>query len=99
MRRFLLIPLLCIASASYAQKVFITKVDLAGDKIIVHYELEDSNPSNEYLLQLYSSHDGFASPLLKVSGDVGGEIKPGVNKKMEWNIREELGNYKGKLSL
>lgn len=82
-----------------AQTVVVNQIELTGDKVIVHYELEDSNPNNEYQLQLYASKDNFSSPLLKVKGDIGDEIKPGKDKKIEWNVREEFGGYKGRLSL
>jgi hypothetical protein len=82
-----------------AQKVAIKRIELAGEKIIVHYDLEDSNPNNEYQISLYSSQSNFATALSKVSGDVGNEVKPGADKKIVWNVREELGPYKGKLSL
>lgn len=82
-----------------AQKATIKRVDLAGDKIIVFYDLEDSNASNEYSLSLYSSRDNFSASLKNVKGDIGSEVKPGTNKKVEWNIREEIGNYKGNISL
>ncbi len=99
MRGFLL-ALGCFSffSAS-AQVVTIQKVELAGEKIIVHYDLEDSNPNNEYKLDLYSSVDNFQAPLTKVKGDIGPEVKPGTGRKVEWSIREELGGYKGKISL
>ena len=90
--------LLFIAPA-YCQKVLINKVELAGEKIIVHYDLEDTTPGNEYSLNLYSSVDNFSSPLAKVTGDIGAEVKPGVGRKVEWAIRDEYGGYKGKLAL
>lgn len=83
----------------FGQRVTIKKVELAGEKIVVFYDLDDSNSSNEYLLNLYSSADNFVNPLTRVTGDVGSGIKPGVNKRMEWNIRQELGGYKGKIAL
>jgi len=99
MRGFLL-ALACFSFfATSAQVVTIQKVELAGEKIIVYYDLEDSNPNNEYKLDLYSSVDNFVAPLTKVKGDIGPEIKPGTGRKVEWNIREELGGYKGKISL
>ena len=77
----------------------VKKVELAGEKIIVHYDLEDSNPNNEYQISLYSSQNNFATALAKVSGDVGAEVKAGYGKKITWNAKEELGPFKGKLSL
>lgn len=90
---------LLIGSSLYSQNVLIRKVELAGEQIIVHYDLEDSNPQNEYKLDLYASKDNFAVPLSKVSGDIGGEVKPGTNKKVAWSVREEIGNYKGRIAL
>lgn len=99
MRISLLAFLLLAFFVVEAQKVAIKRIELAGEKIIVHYDLEDSNPNNEYQISLYSSQSNFATALTKVSGDVGNEVKPGADKKIVWNVREELGPYKGKLSL
>jgi len=99
MKRLLQLVFVFVGATTYAQNVIVNKIELAGDKIIVHYELDDSNPSHEYQLNLYASKDNFASPLAKVTGDVGDEVKPGKDKKIEWNVREELGGYKGRLSL
>jgi hypothetical protein len=87
------------ASAAFAQSIAIKKVELAGELIIVHYDLEDSNPNNEYLVNLYSSKDNYFAALTKVSGDVGMEVKPGLDKKITWKIRDEYGGYKGKIAL
>jgi Ser-Thr-rich glycosyl-phosphatidyl-inositol-anchored membrane family len=99
MRGLLLFLLVFSFLVTSAQTVTIKKVELAGDKVIVHYDLEDSNPNNEYKLDLYSSKDNFTNPLTKVKGDIGPEVKPGVNRKVEWSIREEYGPYKGKIAL
>jgi hypothetical protein len=99
MRRNLLILFGFLSIGVSAQSVTINKVELAGDKVIVHYNLENSNPSSNFLLNLYESKDNFSTPLARVTGDVGSEVKPGINKKIEWNIRQEYGNYKGKLAL
>lgn len=88
-----------LSLACTAQTVIIKRVQLAGEKIIVIYDLEDSNPNNEYLLNLYSSKDNFAKAAVNVTGDVGMDIKPGTDKKIEWNVVKEFGGYKGKLSL
>ncbi len=99
MRRILSFCLSLCFIGTFAQTVTISKVELAGDKIIVYYKLENSNPSTNFLLNLYGSNDNFAAPLAKVTGDIGSEVKPGLNRKVEWNIRQEYGNYKGKLAL
>jgi len=84
---------------AFGQTASINKVEMAGDKIVVHYKLESPNQTNTFLLQLYSSKDNFAIPLAKVTGDVGMEVRPGPNNRIEWAIREELGNYKGRIAL
>ena len=94
-----LVVVLAFSHALLAQKVSISKIDLIANKVVVTYELEDSNPNNEYLISLYASKDNFASPLAKVSGDIGSGVKAGLTKKIEWKITEEYGAYKGKLSL
>ncbi len=99
MKKLLPIVLFLLAGQAVAQNVVVNKVELLGDKIIVHYELDDSNPNHEYQIGLYASKDNFAAPLAKVKGDVGTEIKPGATKQIEWNMREEFGSYKGRLTL
>jgi len=99
MRRFLLLLLVAVPCALSAQNVLIKKVELAGDKIVVYYDLDDSNSSNEYMLNLYASKDNYAAPLTKVTGDIGGEVKPGLGKKVEWKLIEEYGAFRGSKSL
>lgn len=99
MRAILLIAAVLVTSAAFSQSVVIKKVELAGENVIVHYDLDDSNPNDEFLINLYSSKDNFSAPLTKVSGDVGMEVKPGLDKKITWKIRDEYGGYKGKLAL
>lgn len=84
---------------SNAQTVTISWVEIAGTKIIVHYDLETSNPNHEFSISLFSSKDNFSAPLTKVTGDVGNEIKPGKDKKITWDVVAELGSFKGDLEL
>ena len=99
MRRFLLWGALLISFSTVAQSVSIKKIELYGERVIVHYDLDDANPNNEYQINLFASKDKFSAPLAKVTGDIGGEVKPGLDRKVEWNLMEEYGPYKGKISL
>jgi hypothetical protein len=99
MSKKLIVVFMLAGTIAYAQRASIKKVELAGQKIIVYYDLEDSNPANEYQISLYASQSNFSTALSKVRGDVGNEVKAGANKKIEWNILEELGPYKGNLAL
>lgn len=96
---FIMLLLHGITPYTIAQSVKIKRIELANNKVIVTYDLDDSNPNNEYQLNLYSSKDNFTVPMTKVKGDIGNEIKSGNNKKVEWNIREEFGDYEGDLAL
>ncbi|MEQ8304415.1 MAG: Ser-Thr-rich GPI-anchored membrane family protein [Cyclobacteriaceae bacterium] len=99
MRLFYLFCLLAFSQLAFAQNVAIKEIELAGEKIIVHYDLDDANINNEYILDLYSNRDNFSAALLRVKGDIGTEVKPGKDKKVEWSVRDELGNYNGKIAL
>src|SRR5687767_12628045 len=99
MTRMAFLCLLTVSVTASAQSVLIKRVELAKEKIIVHYDLDDSNPNNEYQLNLYASKDNYTVPMTKVRGDVGNEIKPGNGKKIEWNINDEFGDYEGELAL
>jgi hypothetical protein len=90
---------LLTALATEAQKLTLTRLELVREKIVVYYTLEDANPNHEYQVSLYSSKDNFATPLVRVTGDVGTEIKPGKDKKIEWNAFQELGAYRGDISV
>ena len=93
-----LILLIFITLAANGQKLQITRLELVNDQLVVHYNIDDTNPNNEYLVTLYSSKDNFAAPLTKVSGDAGQEVKPG-NRKITWNICSEYGDFAGPLSV
>ena len=99
MKPILTFLFLLTAFALNAQKLTLTRLELAREKIIVYYTLDDSNPNHEYQVSLYSSKDNFATPLVRVTGDVGTEIKPGKDKKIEWNAYQELGAYRGEISV
>ncbi len=99
MKKTLLLVFLGLSLNAAAQSVAIRKMEMAGDKVVIHYDLDDSNPGHEYQLNLYASNSNFATALTKVSGDVGNEIKPGTDHKIVWAMRDELGPYKGRISL
>ena len=69
----------------------IQKLELVNDQMVIHYDIDDSNPNNEYLVSIFSSKDNYAAPLVKVSGDVGQEVRPG-RRRAQWSIREEFGD-------
>jgi hypothetical protein len=99
MKKFLLVLIAAVPGFVTAQNVTIKKIELAGERIKVSYDLDDSNPNNEYQISLFASKDKFSAPLTKVTGDIGPEVKPGADRVIEWNLMEEYGAFKGKISL
>jgi hypothetical protein len=89
----------CAAGFSFAQSIKIERLDVRGNKVIVWYNLKDTNYNRKYSINLYSSRDEFTYPLFKVSGDVGNDVKAGDDKKIIWDITSELGNFKGGVTL
>lgn len=84
----------------YAQEFAIRKVEVATDKVFIFYDLIDTIASRTYTVNLYSSRDSYVSPLQKIQGDIGLEVKPGRNRKITWNAKDELGgDFEGKVGL
>jgi hypothetical protein len=81
-----------------AQTVDIDWIELTGDKVVLHYNLDDTNVHRQYMVNLFTSKDNFTSPLTRVTGDVGTEVKPGADRKIMWDITKEFGAFKGNLS-
>lgn len=101
MKQLIKLIFLCIGAApAGAQEFSITKVELAGDKVNIYYNLVDTVKSRTYTVELYASTDNFVSRLQKVSGDLGLEVRPGGNHKITWAAKEELGPvFDGKVGL
>jgi hypothetical protein len=43
--------------------------------------------------------DGYTRAISKVRGDIGENITPGTGKKVIWEAKSDLGEYKGKISV
>lgn len=96
---FITLPF-AISSSLYAQEFNITRFELAGDKLLVFYDLIDTVKNRNYTVNVYSSKDNFLNPIQKLSGDAGLEVTPGRNKKITWNAKEELGaDFVGKIAI
>lgn len=100
MRDFpMLIILLMISSIASSQDVLIKRLELENEKVFLFYELKDTTRGRYYTINVYSSHDNFINPLKNVQGDLGLEMLPGSNRKIEINAKNEFGvNYEGKIA-
>jgi hypothetical protein len=83
-----------------AQEFAIRQIEVSSDLLTVHYDLIDTVKDHTYSVYIYSSRDNFLSPLAKIYGDAGLEVRPGKNRKIAWNAKEELGpSFKGEVQL
>jgi hypothetical protein len=97
---FFLTFVLFLASELKAQTIEIKSVKYLDEKVVIDYELLDSLEGRSFSVRLYFSVDGYLNPLVKVSGDVGLEVKSGKNRKIVWAITEELPpDFSGKVAL
>jgi hypothetical protein len=91
--------LISLSFASNAQEVTIKRIELENEKVVLFYELNDSTRDRFYTINLYSSRDNFISPLQKLKGDFGLEVRPGSENKIEISANEEFGNsFEGKIA-
>lgn len=87
--------LLCCASLS-AQKIENVKATVHGDDIIITYDLSGKD-GQEFKINLYASNSNFSKPIVKASGDIGSKITPGKDKRVVWNAKNEISDYRGDL--
>jgi len=92
MKRLLLLAgLLGLYQIGSTQEINISKIELAGPDVVIHYNLIDDNLDRKYALHLYSSLDDYIQPLALVAGDIDIDISVGGNKKVIWHAKEEMG--------
>lgn len=91
-RKYLTLFLVFNTAMLYAQQLEVKRIELSGDDVIFYYTLLDSVPNRLFTINLYTSRDNYISPLEKLSGDVGQQIKSGNDRKVIWNARQELGD-------
>lgn len=85
---------------AHAQEFSIKQMELGPELLTLHYDLIDTARDHTYSIYVYSSRDNFLAPLEKISGDAGLEVRPGANRKITWNAKEELGpTFQGEIEL
>jgi hypothetical protein len=84
----------------FGQSLEIKNIEFKSNRFVVHYDIVDSIADRSYTIRVYSSVDGFVSPLQKIQGDAGVDINAGKHKKLEWAVLEELGaSFEGNVTL
>ncbi len=99
MSRVLLLAIFaCAFLGLNAQKVENVRAAANGEQIIITYDLTGTKPDQRFKVNLFSSHNSFAAPVQQVTGDVGENISAGKDKRIAWNARNEITDFKGNLS-
>lgn len=96
----LVVAALTLGAKASAQEFSIKQIELGPEQLTLHYDLIDTARDHTYSVYVYSSKDNFLRPLERVSGDAGLEVRPGANRKIVWNAKEELGpTFQGEIEL
>lgn len=102
MKRFISILFLILWASSFATAQTVSNVNFekSGKQIIITYDLSGANESI-WDITVYCSRDGsqtLGTPLKKISGDCGVAIRPGLNKKITWDVLAEIEKLEGEIS-
>ena len=99
-RYHILVILMLSSQLGFSQMFDITTIEQTADNLIVHYDLVDTTAGQLYSVYLYIMTDSTIAPVKEATGDIGLEVRPGVNKKITWAAKSELGsNFRGKIEL
>jgi len=94
----ILLFILISTQEMYGQAIENLGYKVAGTKVTITYDLP-GDTTRWYNVEVFSSYDGFTEALYYVNGDVGKNIIPGFGKIIVWDAKEELGRFKGNISL
>jgi hypothetical protein len=93
---------LCLALITVpavAQRITNVIPQTVGDKIIVHYNIEDSKDDQQYEVALYSSQDKFSQALRSVSGNgVGNSVSAGAERVIIWDVLKDISQLTGEVT-
>src|SRR5690242_13632371 len=85
-----------ITIQGFSQRITNVTPQTVGDKIIVHYNIEDSKDEQIYEVALYSSQDKFSQALRSVSGNgVGSSVSPGTERVIIWDVLKDVSQLTG----
>ncbi len=94
LHRTTLIAVLILLSADVlAQKIENIRPEIIEDRIRVYYDLMGIAADQPVIVRIYLSTDGgktYGEPLKSVTGDVGIVIGPGQDKRIIWNVFDEV---------
>ena len=76
----------------HAQSIENVRAEQDGKNVVVIYDILGAPYDHKFDIELFVTMDGntFQGPLKSVSGDVGKDILGGRNKRIIWNVLEEV---------
>jgi len=87
-------------STLFSQTVSNVNYRQLDQQIEITYDLTGQKFYQHFNVAVYVSEDGgrtFTGPLKEVSGEVGDTIKQGYNKKILWNVFDEMPDISGQV--
>lgn len=69
-----------------------------GNKVLITYDLIAAQQDQPYAVEIFGSHNNYTAPINVFTGDAGNNVKPGANKKVEWDVLAELKTFKGEIT-
>jgi len=88
-----------VAQNAVGQRVTNVRAQAKGNIVTITYDLQGTIIGQIYQVEVFSSHNQMSQPITQVRGEIGPNLKPGVNKMIEWGSMKELGDFDGELSL
>ncbi len=64
-----------------AQSLENIKTSFDGERVTITYDLNNTEPNQKFRINIFSSHNGYSTPIVSVSGDWGTEVAVGKPKK------------------
>jgi hypothetical protein len=90
-----LLGILFVCHIASSQSVEDIRAEVSGDLVIITYDLKGDISGQKFDVEVFSRHNNYVSALKLVSGDVGKNIEPGFNRRVEWKAKDELKNFSG----
>lgn len=82
--------LMGILKFATAQSIENVKTTFDGERILITYDLNNSDLTQKFNVALYSSHNKYGFPIQSLAGDAGENVLPGKGKRVSWEVRKEL---------
>lgn len=84
----------------YSQSIQNVRFSQAGEKVIILYDLSEiSGGTKSYSVKVFYTLDNGRTyiPLKSVYGDAGNDINPGKDKKVIWNVLNDIDELTGEI--